>query len=124
MTAGSGIQLFGWMTDDEDLTIHRGSGCLWTDLGYPNAAEMTVKSALAHRVNAVLRDRGWAPLAAAEATGLGSDVFANSDRGQLSRINVGDLIEALTRLGADILITVGEAREGERRAALVQGPDD
>ena len=112
------------MTDEDNTTIHRGSGCLWTDLGYDNAAEMTVRSALAHRVNAILSERGWRPIAAAEATGLEVEVFEKSDRGQLSKLNVGDLIEALTRLGADILITVGEAREGERGAVLVQGPDD
>lgn len=106
------------------MTIHRGTGCLWADRGYPNPAEMTVKSRLAGRVREVLADRGWALAAAAEATGLDAEVFALADRGQLSRISVGDLIEALTRLGADILITVGEAVEGERGLALVLGADD
>lgn len=149
MTAVSGIQLSAAMTrksipiedltleeitlieaskvdpdGGEDLTIHRGTGCLWTDLGYPNPAEMTVKSALAHRINAILRDRGWSPVAAAEATGLGADLFANADRGQLSKFTVGDLIEALARLGANIVITVGEAVEGERGVALVRGVED
>lgn len=112
------------MTGGEDLEIHRGSGCLWTDLGYPNPAEMSVKSALAHRVNEIVRGRGWSPIAAAEATGLGVEVFAHADRGQLSRISVGDLIEALTRLGAVILICVVEAQEGERGATLVRSVED
>ncbi|CAM5763283.1 helix-turn-helix domain-containing protein [Bosea minatitlanensis] len=112
------------MTDDEEMTIHRGSGCFWTDQGYPNPAEMSVKSRLCGRVTEILLARGWGPLAAAEATGLGADLFALADRGQLSKFSVGELIEALTRLGADILITVGEAREGERGLALVQGVDD
>lgn len=53
-----------------------------------------------------------------------AEVFAHADRGQLNTFGVGDLIEVLTRLGADILICVGEAVEGEQGAALVQGPDD
>lgn len=112
------------MTEDEDMAIHRGTGCLWTDLGYDNPNEMRVKSDLAHRLNEIVRDQGWAPMAAAAATGLGADLFADADRGQLSKFSVGDLIEALTRLGSDILICVGEAREGERGVALVQGPDE
>lgn len=43
---------------------------------------------------------------------------------RLDKISVGDMIEALIRLGSDILITIGEAVEGERGVALVQGPDD
>ena len=123
MTAVEGIQLSAVMTDDEDLTIHRGTGCLWTDLGYPNSAEMATKSRLAALISDILRDQGWSPVAAAVVTGLPEDVFAYAQRGRLGDISVGDLIEALTRLGCDILITIG-APENERGAVLVQGPDD
>lgn len=110
------------MTDDEDhTTIHRGSGCLYTDAGYPNPAEMRTKALLTNRVCVILEERGWRLMAAAEATGLDERVFVDAQRG---RAGVGELIEALTRLGADIVITVGEAREGERGAVLVQGSDD
>lgn len=112
------------MTDDEEMTIHRGSGCFWTDQGYPNPVEMSVRAALAHRLNEIVRERGGRHRAAAAATGLPAEIFWHSEKGRLDQVEVGELIEALTRLGADILISVGEAREGERGAALVQGPDD
>lgn len=109
------------MTDDEDMTIYRGSGCLYTDAGYPNPAEMRTKALLGNSVSVILEERGWRPAAAAEATGLDEQVFVDAQRG---RAGVGHLIEALTRLGADILISVGEADEDRRGAVLVQGPDD
>mgnify|MGYP001563175598 CR=1 FL=1 len=109
------------MTDDEHMAIHRGSGCFLTDQGYPNVAEVRVKALLANRVCLILEVRGWSHVAAAEATGLDAEVFVNAERG---RCGVGDLIEALARLGADIAITVGEAVEGERGVALVRGVDD
>lgn len=108
---------------DEDLTIHRGTGCLWTDLGYDNAAEMTAKSRLAARLTDILRERGWRHREAAEATGLPAEIFWHTQRGRLSQVSVGEMIEALTRLGSDILIVVGEP-ENERGAVLVRGPDD
>lgn len=105
----------------EDMAIHRGSGCLWTDMGYENPAEMTVKTALALQVCVILEERGWRPAAAAEATGLDVRVFVDAQR---NRAGIGETVEALARLGCDILITVGEAVEGQRGAVLVQGPDD
>lgn len=125
MTAVEGIQLSGGMTDDdEDMTIHRGSGCFWTDQGYSKPVEMSVRAALAHRLTAILQSRGWRHREAAKATGLPAEIFWHSEKGRLDQVTVGDLIEALTRLGAGILISVGEAREGERGGAMVQGPDD
>jgi len=109
------------MADDEKMTIHRGSGCFLTDQGIQNVAETRVRALLANLVCLVLEERGWSPIAAAEATGLNAEVFVDAERG---RCGVGDLIEAMTCLGADILITVGNAVEDERGIALVQGPDD
>ncbi len=124
MTAVEWIQLSAGTTDDEDLTIHRGSGCFLTDQGYQNVAETRVRALLANRVALILEARGWSPVAAAEATGLEPEVFVHAHQGRLDKISVGDMIEALIRLGSDILITIGEAVEGERGVALVQGPDD
>lgn len=112
------------MSDDEDhTTIHRGTGCLWTDMGYDNAAEMSVKAALAHHLDATLQARGWRHREAAEATGMPAEVFWHTQRGRLDQVSVGEMIEALTRLGCDILIVVGEP-ENEPGAVLVRGPDD
>lgn len=108
---------------DEDLTIHRGTGCLWTDLGFDNPAEMSVKAGLAHAISEVMRSRGWSSRAAARRTDIDAHVIEHAIQGRLSKVSVGDLFEVITRLGCDIGISVGTPGD-ERGDVLVWRTDD
>jgi predicted XRE-type DNA-binding protein len=108
---------------DEDLTIHRGTGCLWTDLGFSNRAEMEVRARLAAIITDVIREKCWTPGDAARATGMDASIIRSARHGRLSELSAGDLFEVITRLGCDVGISVGPP-ENKRGAVLVWRADD
>lgn len=109
--------------EEDNETIHRGTGCLWTDLGFSNPAEMEVRARLAAIITDVIRERGWTPGDAARATGMDTSIIRSARHGHLSQVSAGDLFEVVTRLGCDVGISVGPP-ENERGAVLVWRTDD
>ncbi|MBX9910820.1 MAG: helix-turn-helix domain-containing protein [Beijerinckiaceae bacterium] len=108
---------------DEDLTIHRGTGCLWTDLGFSNPAEKEVVARLCAIISDVIRERGWTPGDAARAIDMDAEMIRHAMYGRLSQVTAGDLFEVITRLGCDVGISVGPP-QNERGAVMVWRTDD
>lgn len=111
------------MTDDEDLTMHRVQGNLYTHFGAPNGEELRLATLLSNEIDSALRERGWTPTAAAEATGLPEQDIRAMRNGNLQWFHVRHPLDALTKLGCNITIVVHPPDE-ESGVIHVQGIDD
>jgi predicted XRE-type DNA-binding protein len=98
----------------ERTEVQAGTGNVYRDLGYPDAAEMLVKAQLVHKVNEIIRARGLTQVEAARVLGLTQPKLSGLLRGQFRGVSERRLIECLTRLGRDVEIVVKD--QPRRRA--------
>jgi len=95
-----------------------GSGNVFADLGFPQAEEMMAKAVLAHRINAILEERGLTQAEAARILGVDQPKVSSLRRGRLSGFSLERLLRFLILLGRDVEIVVKEHRDSRRRAHL------
>ena len=98
--------------------IDAGSGNVFTDLGYRDAKERTLKVELAVEVNRLLRVQGLAQDRAARLLGMRQPHVSDLVRYRLDRFSVERLMDFLTRLGKDVEIRIASRRPGRRRSAV------
>ena len=111
----------GKTTKEEGIEV--GSGNVYEDLGYKDADGMARKSALVHRIDAIIRDRGMNQTQAAEVLGVDQSDLSKILRGQFRSISLEKIFSLLIRLGEDITINVHtkpleEAREAQLLVAF------
>ena len=111
----------GKATTEEIFEV--GSGNVYEDLGYKDSDGMARKSALVHRIDAIIRDRGMTQTQAAEVLGVDQSDLSKILRGQFRSISLEKIFSMLIRLGEDVTINVhpkplGEAREAQLRVAF------
>ena len=105
--------------DEEDnSTIHRGSGNFLADQGVPNPDEFRVQALLGNRIALILEDRKQTAIAGIDEAALGHIVAGRS-----YRVDVWTLMKALLALGCDIDVGVSQPKEGVG-VALVSVDDD
>jgi predicted XRE-type DNA-binding protein len=105
------------MKRNTDVTIEEGSGNVYADLGYANAAEMQRKSRLAGEIARALKARRLTQQDAAELLGIDQSKVSRITRGQFRGVSEGKLLELVAKLGHDVKIVVGPAR---RRAGTIE----
>ena len=98
--------------------VEAGSGNVFSDLGYADAKERTLKVELAMEVNRLLRTRGLGQERAARLLGIRQPHVSELVRYRLNRFSVERLLEFLTRLGKDVQIRILERPAGRRRAPV------
>ena len=96
------------------ITIERGSGNVFADLGLPDAGEMLVKARLAAKIDEIIRSRRWTQQEAASVLGLTQPKLSNLLRGNFRGISETRMLDCLVRLGRDVRIVVGPARASRR----------
>ena len=101
---------------ERDYTI--GSGNVYADLGLPNAEEALAKADLAHRICAVLNERGLTQLHAAKVLGIDQPKVSSLVRGRLSGFSFERLLRFLLMLRQDIHITVKPCPSSRNRARV------
>jgi len=111
----------GKATKKEEFEV--GSGNVYEDLGYKDADGMARKSALVHRMEAIIRDRGMTQTQAAEVLGVDQSDLSKILRGQFRSISLEKILSMLIKLGEDITINVHtkpieEAREAHLLVAF------
>lgn len=93
----------------DDIEMHKGSGNVYADLGYPDAEEMLVKARLVTKIAEIVRKKGLTQIETASVLGLTQPKVSALLRGQFRGVSERKLIECLTRLGRDVEIVVKDA---------------
>lgn len=96
----------GRRTEATDEPIERGSGNLFTDLGYADAGDRQTKLRLAMAINALVADAGLTQAAAAERLGVNQPKVSALAHYRLNGFSVERLMAFLTALGQDVEIVV------------------
>jgi predicted XRE-type DNA-binding protein len=86
--------------------IEAGTGNVFTDLGYADAKERTLKVQLALEVVGALRQRKLTQAQAAELLGIVQPHVSDLVRFRLNRFSVERLMQFLTQLGKDVEIRI------------------
>lgn len=95
------------------IEIEKGSGNVYADLGIPGADEMLVKAQLATKIGEIIKGRGWTQQQAASVLDMTQPKLSKLLRGQFRGISETKMMECLARLGRDVQIVVGPARQAE-----------
>ena len=88
------------------IAIHRSSGNVYKDLGFPNAEEMQAKAALVSRLMSIIKKQKWTQEKAAEILEIPQSKISLLSRGQFSGVSLGKLMMLLNKLNQDIEIRV------------------
>ena len=91
---------------DRDDEVVRGSGNVFADLGFPDAAERQAKLRLAYALNQVLDQRKLTQAEAAKVLGIGQPKVSALRRYKLAGFSVERLMTLLTALDQDVEIII------------------
>lgn len=97
------------------MTVTRGSGNVFADLGYADAEERRTKLRLAHAVVGAVAERRLTQARAAALMGIKQPKVSALMRYRLDGFSVERLMDFLTALGRDVRIVV--RRKPRSRAA-------
>lgn len=98
--------------------VSHGTGDLFADLGFPDAAERQAKLRLAYALNQVLDQRKLSQADAAKMLGVTQPKVSAIRHYKLAGISVERLMNLLTALGQDVDIVI-RRKPRSRRAARV-----
>ena len=100
------------MTRKRRVKVVQGSGNVYADLGFRDAAAMKVKAGLVAKIQAILDRRELTQVQTAELTGLPQPRLSAILRGHFQNVSERKLLQCLTALGQDVRIVVTPARHG------------
>jgi predicted XRE-type DNA-binding protein len=95
-----------------------GSGNVFADLGFDNPEEMSLKSALVHRIVSVLRHRHLSQAEMGALLGIPQPKVSRLLSGKIDGFSVERLIHFLLRLDRDIEISIRRKARKDRGATL------
>jgi len=98
--------------------ITRGTGDIFADLGYPDAAERQAKLRLAYALNQLLDQRALSQVEASSVLGVSQPKVSALRRYKLTGFSVERLMNLLTALDQDIEIVIRQ-KPRSRRAARI-----
>ena len=101
-----------------DVTVTRGSGNVYADLGFENPAEELAKAKLAMLIDDAIREGGLTQQAAAVLMGIDQPKVSHILHGRLGGFSTQRLMEFLTSLGRDVDILVRAAPQSRKRGRL------
>jgi len=90
-----------------EIEIEPGSGNVYADLGFRDAAEMLVKAQLVAKISEILVARKWTQQQASKVLGIPQPKLSKMLRGQFRGISEAKMLECLTKLGRNIRIVIG-----------------
>ena len=92
--------------NNEPFEVVRGSGKVFADFGYSNAAVQQLKALLAAEIISVLEDRVLTERKAEELTGIAAADFSRIRKTKLNRFTIDRLIIILNRLDQDVDVRI------------------
>jgi predicted XRE-type DNA-binding protein len=106
------------MTMTETMTVTRGSGNVFADLGIANPDEAMLKAQIVTALRDIIKDKGLTQTAAADLIGAAQPDLSKLLRGQTSGFTLERLFKFLRVLGSDIEIKVSHSNRDEREGRL------
>jgi len=103
----------------EETMIEASSGNVYADIGMPDAEEMLAKAKLVHAISKTLKARGLTQEAAAKIMGIDQPKVSQLLKGRFRGYSSDRLIQFLTLLGQDVVITIVPHEAGERHRGQV-----
>lgn len=104
--------------DERADEVIRGTGNVFADLGYPDAAERQAKLRLAYALNEVLKYRRLTQAAAAKVLGVTQPKVSALRRYKLAGFSVERLMTLLTALDRDVEIVIRKKPRSKRAARI------
>jgi len=101
-------------TRNRKLSVQGGSGNVFVDLGFEDAAERTTKVALAVELNRILKTKALTQAATAKLLGVKQPKVSALMNYRLEGFSVERLLNFLTALGRDVRISISSAPSGRR----------
>jgi predicted XRE-type DNA-binding protein len=92
--------------DGQNQPVHRGTGNVFADLGFPDAAERQAKLRLAYALNQVLEERKLSQADAAKVLGVTQPKVSALRDYKLTGFSVERLMNLLTALDQDVEIVI------------------
>jgi predicted XRE-type DNA-binding protein len=105
---------------DDDLTIHRGSGDFLAGQGIEDPDEFRVKTHLCYAIATIIEAKGLTQSRAAELTGQQQTDISRIINSRHNDYSVWRLIKVLAALGADIGIVINPDSGNDRGIILPQ----
>lgn len=102
----------------KSLTVTRGSGNVFADLGLSNPAERLAKAELALAITQAIRERELTQHEAAALMGIDQPKVSHIVRGRLADFSTERLMSFLMRLGRDLEIVIRPAPKSRKRGRL------
>jgi predicted XRE-type DNA-binding protein len=106
-------------TNESEEAITRGTGNVFADLGYPDAAERQTKLRLAHAINEVIARRRLTQAAAAERLRANQPKVSALARYKLDGFSVERLMGFLTALDQDVEIVIRQKPRSRSTARIL-----
>lgn len=103
---------------EQEFRITRGTGNVFADLGFANAAERQAKLRLVHVVNQLLDARKLSQPAAASLLELTHSKVSALRRYKLAEFSIAALIDLLTALGQDVEIVIRRKSRSQKAGRL------
>jgi predicted XRE-type DNA-binding protein len=101
---------------NDDLTMTRGSGNVFADLGLPNAEEELIKARLVATLSELIEIQGLSQTAAGSRMGLSQPDVSKLLRGRIGGYSLERLLGFVRALGSDVEIKI-KRRGGSRASA-------
>src|SRR5205809_4373320 len=98
--------------------VIRGTGNVFADLGFPDAAERQAKLRLAYALNQVLEDRQLPQAAAAKVLGVTQPKVSALRHYKLAGFSVERLMNLLTALDRDVEIVIRQKPRSRRSGRI------
>jgi len=98
----------------DDMTVERGSGSVYADLGRPDPEAHLVKAELVTRIEEIIRRRRLTQAQAAEMLGLSQPDVSRLLRGSFRDYSVERLLRLLMALGRDVDIVISRPKSRRR----------
>ena len=102
------------------ITVKRGSGNVFADLGVRDPEAMLVKAELSGRIVDIVRERGLTQSAAAKLLGVDQPKVSQLFRGDIRQYTIDRLVRFVTLLQHDVRIRVGSKPRRGRGKVIVE----
>jgi predicted XRE-type DNA-binding protein len=97
-----------------EVLFEDGSGNVFADLGFADAAERQAKADLCHVIINIVEDHGWTQKKAADALGIAESDMSDLMNGKLRRFSRERLERYLFALGMEIRLQIYPRPAGRR----------
>lgn len=103
----------------DEITVTKGSGNVFADLGCKNPEELKVKAKIAASINSIVQHRHITQAQTAKVLGITQPQVSDLKNGKLKHFSVERLFDFLNALDRDVEIVIKKRRSRVQREAHV-----